>query len=93
MGIDKIDVDDICNECSQQKIQECCNKCGEGICLNETCCETFPHYNKKTYTICNGCFNTIYSKFKRTTSVDQSELRLLKQKINKRMAKNMERLE
>ena len=84
--------EDMCNECYEKRVKECCNKCGEGICLNTSCCETFPHHNNDIYIICNGCIAGIETKL-RPTSVDMCDLRLLKKKISKRLEANMKKLQ
>jgi hypothetical protein len=74
-----------CNECDEQPIEDCCNKCGEGVCLSKKCCELFPHYSNSNYTICRQC--TIAIEEKLTVIINHNDLLLLKQKINKRMTK------
>lgn len=83
--------ENVCNECYEKRVKECCNKCGEGLCLNESCCKTFPHHNNDIFIICNGCITGIEKKL-RPTSVDMCDLRLLKQKINKKMELNIKKL-
>ena len=83
--------EDKCNECHQKRVKECCNKCGEGLCLSESCCQKFPHYNNELYILCNYCVTSIETKL-RPTSVDKCDLRLLKQKINKRQEVNIKKL-
>lgn len=51
-----------CNECDSSWVKEFCNKCGEGVCLQDICCETFPHYNNKLYIVCKSCINEIDNK-------------------------------
>lgn len=87
-----IDDEDRCNECDENRVKDCCNKCGEGLCLNVSCCQTFPHYQNNLYIICNQCITSIETKL-RHTSVDMCDLRLLKKKIIKRMKANMKKLE
>ena len=84
--------EDRCNECDEKSIKECCNKCGEGLCLRESCCQIFPHYNKELYILCNECVTIIEQKL-RPTTVDKCDLRLLKQKISKRMEAKVKKLE
>ena len=84
--------EDRCNECDEKRVKECCNKCGEGLCLNTSCCQTFPHHNNDIYIICNACITDIEQKL-RPTSVDKCDLHLLKKKISKRMEANMKKLE
>ena len=84
------DVDDRCNECSELAVQSVCNKCGEGVCMSSTCCELFPYYNNSNYTICRKCTNTISDKLQ--VLLNYNELRLLKQKISKKMEKKIEQL-
>jgi hypothetical protein len=74
-----------CNECNEQPIEDCCNKCGEGVCLSNKCCELFPHYHNSNYTICRECTTTIENKL--SLILNHNDLRLLKQKINKQMTK------
>lgn len=85
-----VDVDDRCNECSEMSVQSACNKCGEGVCMSSTCCELFPYYNNSNYTICRTCTNTIDKKLQ--LLINYNELKLLKQKISKKMAKKIEQL-
>ena len=87
-----IDDEDRCNECDEKRVMQCCNKCGEGICLNTSCCQTFPHRNNDIYIICNQCITSIETKL-RPTSVDNCDLRLLKKKISKRQEANMKKLQ
>lgn len=82
---------DKCNECDENEIKECCNKCGEGVCLTEYCCQIFPHYNDSLYIICRGCSIDIEKKLH--LQLNLGELRLLKQKINKRHYNKIKKLE
>lgn len=84
--------EDRCNECDEKRVKDCCNKCGEGLCLSVSCCQTFPHYQNDLYIICNACITDIEQKL-RPTSVDKCDLQLLKQKISKRMKSNIKKLE
>lgn len=83
--------EDTCNECHKKRVKECCNKCGEGLCLSESCCQTFPHYYNELYIICNNCVTCIETKL-RPTSIDNCDLRLLKQKISKQQEANIKKL-
>ena len=78
-----------CNECDENLIEECCNKCGEGVCISTKCCELFPHYHDSNFTICRQCSNEIEKKL--LILVNHNDLRLLKQKINKRITKKQEK--
>ena len=80
-----------CNECNELSVQEACNKCGEGVCLSKSCCEVFPHYNNSKYTICRQCTTSIDNKLR--IVINYGELRLLKQKINKKLEKKIKQLE
>jgi hypothetical protein len=84
-------IDKYCNECNSANIMECCNKCGNGVCLNETCGWVFPHYNASTYTICKSCVSIIENKL--TVLVDYSKLVLLKKKINKKIEQKIRSLD
>jgi len=84
--------EDRCNECDEKRVKDCCNKCGEGLCLSVSCCQTFPHHQNDLYIICNACITDIEQKL-RPTSVDKCDLQLLKQKISKRMKSNIKKLE
>jgi len=86
----RIPEEDRCNECDENAIQEGCDKCGEGVCMTSSCCELFPHYNNSQYVICRHCTNSIDKKLR--VLINHSELRLLKQKINKRMEKKIKQL-
>ena len=72
-----------CNECDDRQIEECCNKCGEGVCLSSQCCELFPHYHNSNYTICRQCTDKIEKDL--LVLLNHNDLRLLKQKINKQI--------
>ena len=80
-----------CAECDEFTIQEACNKCGDGVCLSKSCCEVFPHYNNSNYTICRKCTTSIDNKL--LLILNYGELRLLKQKINKKLEKKIRQLE
>lgn len=84
--------EDTCNECDERIVKDCCNKCGEGLCLRESCCQVFPHYNRELYILCNECVTGIEQKL-RPTTVDKCDLRLLKKKISKRMEAKVKKLE
>lgn len=83
--------EDRCAECDKMSVQEACNKCGEGVCLSKSCCEVFPHYNNSKYTICRQCTTSIDNKLR--IVINYGELRLLKQKINKKLEKTIKQLE
>ena len=55
---------DKCNECDERRVKECCNKCGEGVCLSISCCQTFPHHNRELYIICKYCITDIERKLR-----------------------------
>ena len=82
---------DKCNECDERRVKECCNKCGEGVCLSISCCQTFPHHNRELYIICKYCITDIERKL-RPSSVDTCDLYLLKKKISKRLNANIQKL-
>jgi len=84
--------EDRCNECDEKRVKDCCNKCGEGLCLSTSCCQTFPHHTNVIYIICNACITDIEQKL-RPTTVDTCDLLLLKKKISKRMEASMKKLE
>jgi hypothetical protein len=84
--------EDACCECSEIRVQECCNKCGSGVCLRVSCCQVFPHYNKNMYIICNTCVSNVEKKLRPVSSIDHHDLRLLKTKISKRINKKTEEL-
>lgn len=83
--------DERCNECRELSVQDACNKCGEGVCLSNSCCEVFPHYNNSNYTICRKCTSSIENKLR--LIINYGELKLLKQKITKRLEKKIKQLE
>ena len=87
--------DETCNECNLGQIEESCNKCGEGVCIENKCCETFPHYHNTLFIICRACVTKIEKKLYilEVEEVNQNELRLLKQIIKKRMVKKTKQLE
>jgi len=84
------DEDDRCNECDKNAVQEACNKCGEGVCMSSSCCESFPHHNNSSYIICRQCTSTIEHKLR--LLMNHNDLKLLKQKISKKMAKKIQEL-
>jgi len=55
----RIDNEDICCTCNAGTIIECCNKCGDGVCLDEMCCTVFPHYHNELFVICRYCSNAV----------------------------------
>jgi len=71
--------DDICINCTSEMIEVSCNKCGEGVCTNDSCCMIFPDRYDKLYIICNNCAKAIDKKLK--LLIDMSKLDLLKRKI------------
>jgi len=78
--------DEFCNECNTNRLIECCNKCGEGVCVNDNCSTIFPHYKNTVFVLCRSCSDQIESKLK--VVIDLDKLRLLKNKIcNKRTKK------
>ena len=77
------DYDDLCNECNNATISECCDKCGNGVCSGDKCGSLFPHHNRTNYVICSTCVDSIDKKL--TVLVDYSKLVLLKKKIHKRL--------
>lgn len=83
--------DEKCYECYDANIVECCNKCGTGVCNNESCSWLFPSYNKTNFALCNYCFKTIDKKL--TPLVDYSKLQLLKKKIHKKLKKQIRAIE
>ena len=70
---------EFCNECDMNPMVESCNKCGEAVCMSETCCHLFPHKHDTVYVVCMGCTRDIESKLK--VLIDHSHLKLLKMKI------------
>ena len=71
--------DDICYICTSEMIQVCCNKCGDGVCTNNSCCMTFPDRYDKLYIICNNCVKAIDEKLE--LLIDMGKLDSLKRKI------------
>jgi len=80
-----------CYECDHANIVECCNKCGNGVCNNQSCSWLFPSHNKTNFTLCNCCFKNIDKKL--TPLVDYSKLQLLKKKIHKKLEKRIRAIE
>jgi len=71
-----------CNECNTEPILNICNKCGNGVCKNESCHLSFPHQYNTTYIICYGCSSVIENKL-----INYDHLliyKFLKQNIRKR---------
>ena len=71
--------DDVCESCHTNTPLYSCNKCGNGICDNEECAMTFPHYSNTTYFVCKRCVDTISLKL--ILEIDLGKLELLKEKI------------
>lgn len=70
---------DICNECYNALLIDCCNKCGNGICDSESCCVIFPDKYNKQYYICRNCFDDISKNLH--LLIDMGKIELLKTKI------------
>ncbi len=70
---------DICINCTTEMIEECCNKCGDGVCANEKCCMIFPDRHNTLFIICNNCIEIIDNKL--YLLIDMGKLEPLKQKI------------
>ena len=87
----------MCNECRSDAIEDTCNKCGEGVCMNNKCCEQFPHYYNTTFIICRQCANEIEKKLhileEDEKDMYRKDLKLLKIKIKKRMKMKIKKLE
>jgi hypothetical protein len=71
--------DDVCESCHTNTPLYSCNKCGNGICDDEECAMTFPHYSNTTYFVCKSCVDTISLKL--ILEIDLGKLELLKEKI------------
>lgn len=90
--------EEICNECNTDWIEETCNKCGEGVCMNDKCCEKFPHYFNTNFIICRECATEIEKKL-HVLEEDEKEmyrkkdLTLLKIRIKRRMEMRIKQLE
>lgn len=89
--------EEVCNECNTKWIEDTCNKCGEGVCMNNKCCEQFPHYYNTTFIICRHCANEIEKKLhileEDEKEMYRNDLKLLKLKIKKRMKMKIKKLE
>lgn len=55
-------INELCGECNTHVIVDCCNKCGEGVCNNDTCSDTYPHYHNTFYVICRKCFHSVNNR-------------------------------
>ena len=73
--------DDLCINCNSEMVKNCCDKCGDGVCMNDTCCMVFPHHCNTSFTICNNCIKIIDSKLHLV--IDMGKLESLKRKILK----------
>ena len=96
-------IDYLCNECNKNYNfdEQCCNLCGNIVCLSNDCCTTFPHYNNTTFIICTGCYNNfdknlkVYNeekilKYKGTIPEEgKNKLILLKKKIEHKKQQNL----
>ena len=74
-----VEKDDVCCACNTGDINECCNKCGDGVCVDETCCVVFPHHGNTIFVICRSCCDAIDKQL--TVLLDDDKLRVLKHKI------------
>lgn len=83
--------DTYCNECNLDRIVQCCDKCANGVCSNESCVLLSPGYNSSHYILCNSCVSSIEKKL--TVLVDYSKLVLLKKKINKKLEKKIQSMD
>lgn len=68
-----------CNECGASFIEGCCEKCGEGVCLNKECCHIFPHYNNSKYIVCRECVDNIEQKLHQLVEDNHDTLHPFKQ--------------
>jgi len=68
-----------CEYCNINSISECCNKCGDGVCIDSDCSWQFPHYHNTMFIICNNCFIDVNKKL--NVLIDYNKLNLLKEKI------------
>ena len=85
-----LDSFDICVECNKQKYQECCDKCGNAVCLNKCCSEVFPHYYDSLFVVCRTCNDEISSRLK--IQINHQDLELLKNKIKLGKTRSFEKL-
>ena len=84
-----INNEDVCCTCNTGSIQECCDKCGDGVCLDDICCAVFPHYRDTIYVICRSCYDVIDRQL--TVLIDDDKLRVLKHKIATRTTRKHSR--
>ena len=77
--------DDICNECHNNLIVNCCNKCANGVCDNDTCSMVFPDKFNKKYFICKQCVDDINKDLH--LLIDMGKIELLKKKIKEETTK------
>jgi hypothetical protein len=85
----------MCNECKSERIEETCNRCGEGVCMDDKCCEKFPHYYDTKFIICRDCATEIEKKLHILEDYENKmcmDLKLLKIKIKKRMKMKIKQL-
>ena len=71
--------DDICNECHNSFLVDCCNKCGNGICDSECCSMIFPDKFGQKYFICMQCVDDINKDLH--LLIDMGKIELIKTKI------------
>lgn len=83
------DKEDVCRGCNTGNIRECCNKCGDGVCMDESCCSLFPHHHNTVYVICRSCYDDIDRQL--TILIDDDKLRTLKHKIATRTTRKHSR--
>lgn len=82
--------DNVCTCCNDAIINDCCNKCGDGVCAKESCCIIFPDRGNTTYNICKTCIDKIDSKFH--LLIDMGKIEPLKKKIELSQTKMQQRL-
>ena len=77
--------DDICEECHHNFIVDCCNKCANGVCDNDTCSMIFPDKFGHKYFICKHCVDDINKDLH--LLIDMGKIELLKKKKKEKKKK------
>ena len=84
---------DRCSECHTNKAEDVCQYCWDIICLNNECSISFPHKNNGIFSLCLTCKERISNKFQIVEREDYPELRLLKNKIKKKLERKIKQYE
>lgn len=54
---------DYCVGCNKKQRIMCCSKCGDAVCIRDTCSTIFENHNKPSTILCKECVDIIEKKF------------------------------